>query len=77
MSGLRRKIDLDPDCKVCRPQNWRISLSELLRLIQLYNAGGYHVDPGEGHENMGGRSLAMLTGLSLKPVSPKVSCPRI
>ncbi len=25
--------------------NWRISLSELLRVIQLYNSGAYHVDP--------------------------------
>ncbi len=23
------------------PQNWRITLSELLRLIQFYNSGGY------------------------------------
>jgi hypothetical protein len=24
------------------PQNWAISLSELLRLIQFFNSGGYH-----------------------------------
>ena len=24
------------------PTDWRISLSELLRLIQLYTLGGYH-----------------------------------
>ena len=28
-----------------KPQDWRISLSELLRLIQLYNSDGYHPDP--------------------------------
>lgn len=27
-------------------QNWKIGISELLRLIQLYNLGGYHVDTG-------------------------------
>lgn len=32
------------------PQDWHISLSELLRLIQLYNADGYHVDP-DGEDN--------------------------
>lgn len=29
------------------PQNWRIGLSELLRVIQFYNASGYHEEPGE------------------------------
>ncbi len=28
--------------------DWAISLTELLRLIQLYNTGGYHLCPGEG-----------------------------
>ena len=28
-----------------KPQNWRIDLSELLRLIQFYNSSGYHLDP--------------------------------
>lgn len=28
-----------------QPQDWRISISELLRLIQLYNSGGYHPCP--------------------------------
>lgn len=27
------------------PEDWRISLSELLRLIQFHNAGGYHACP--------------------------------
>ncbi len=41
----------DGDDKTCtphdsdyNPQDWRISLSELLRAIQLYNSDGYHVD---------------------------------
>jgi hypothetical protein len=29
------------------PQNWMIELSELLRLIQFFNMGGYHPCPGE------------------------------
>ena len=35
---LRKQTDFDP-------RNWRFELSELLRLIQFYNAGGYHEDP--------------------------------
>lgn len=27
------------------PQDWTISLSELLRLIQFYNSGAYHACP--------------------------------
>lgn len=27
------------------PRDWHISLTELLRIIQLYNSGGYHPDP--------------------------------
>lgn len=33
------------------PQDWRISLSELLRVIQFYNSGGYHACPGQGTED--------------------------
>jgi len=33
------------------PQDWRIGLSELLRLIQFFNAGGYHYCPGAGTED--------------------------
>ncbi len=33
------------------PQDWGISLSELLRLIQFYNALGYRACPGEGSED--------------------------
>jgi len=43
----------DPDARQCTPhdsdyapQNWEISLSELLRLIQFFNAGGYHLACG-------------------------------
>ncbi len=30
------------------PQDWLIIISELLRVIQFYNAGGYYACPGEG-----------------------------
>jgi len=28
------------------PQDWQISVSEILRVIQFYNLGGYHVEEG-------------------------------
>ena len=31
--------------------DWDVDLSELLRLIQFYNSGGYHACPGEGTED--------------------------
>ncbi len=34
-----------PHASDYNPQNWLISLSELLRLIQFYNSGGYHYCP--------------------------------
>ncbi len=43
--------------KSCRPhasdyeQDWRISLTELLRLIQFFNIGGYHLCIGESEDN--------------------------
>lgn len=33
------------------PQDWLISLSELLRVIQFYNSGGYHYCPSDGTED--------------------------
>ena len=27
------------------PQDWKIELSELLRIIQFFNSGGYHACP--------------------------------
>ena len=33
------------------PQDWRISLSELLRAIQFYNLVGYYYCPGDGTED--------------------------
>ncbi len=35
----------------CAPQDWNISLSELLRTIQFYNALGYYYCPGEATED--------------------------
>jgi len=44
--------------KVCEPydsdydpQDWIISLSELLRVIQIYNSNGYHYCPADGTED--------------------------
>ena len=33
------------------PQDWVISLSELLRLIQFYNSGGYNYCPAQNTED--------------------------
>ncbi len=33
------------------PQDWRINLYEILRLIQFFNSGGYHYCPGVGTED--------------------------
>lgn len=33
------------------PQDWRINLTELLRLIQFFNSGGYSACPGEATED--------------------------
>jgi len=34
-----------------KPQDWKIDLSELLRLIQFFNSGGYYACPGVGEDN--------------------------
>lgn len=48
----------DPGHQACaahacdyNPQNWIISLSELLRIIQFFNSGGYRACPAEGTED--------------------------
>lgn len=33
------------------PQDWIVNIVELLRLIQFYNLGGYHLCPGDGTED--------------------------
>jgi hypothetical protein len=33
------------------PQNWQISLTELLRMIQFFNIRGYHACPAQGTED--------------------------
>ncbi len=43
--------DCPPHASDYNPQDWRISLSELLRLIQFYNSGGYYWCPDEGTED--------------------------
>jgi len=39
--------DCRPFAADYNPQNWQINLSELLRVIQFYNSGGYHACPDE------------------------------
>ncbi len=34
-----------PHASDYNPQDWRVGLNELLRLIQIYNSGGYELDP--------------------------------
>ncbi len=43
--------DCAPHSSDYAPQDWRISLREILRLIQLYNSGEYHFCPDEGTED--------------------------
>ena len=40
-----------PHASDYNPQNWLISLSELLRVIQFYNSGGYYYCPLDGTED--------------------------
>jgi len=43
--------DCEPHSSDYNPQNWQISLSELLRLIQFFNVGGYYACPDQGTED--------------------------
>jgi len=45
LAGPGEDQDCCPHTSDYNPQNWRISLSELLRVIQFYNAGGYYWCP--------------------------------
>lgn len=47
-AGLKLCAPYDGDFS---PRDWIISISELLRMIQLYNAGGYRHCPGENNED--------------------------
>lgn len=40
-----------PHASDYNPQDWKISLTELLRLIQFFNLGGYYVCPGQDTED--------------------------
>lgn len=44
--GLGINLTCRPHACDYNPQDWRISLSELLRIIQFYNSGGYHACSG-------------------------------
>ncbi len=43
--GLGTQYGCSPHSNDYAPQNWRISLNELLRLVQLYNSDGYSACP--------------------------------
>ncbi len=49
-----------PHASDYNPQNWVISLSELLRLIQFFNSGGYHACPGEDPPTEDGFCVGLL-----------------
>jgi len=40
-----------PHASDYQPQNWVISLSELLRTIQFYNTGGFYACPDQNTED--------------------------
>ncbi len=45
------KMDCFPHSSDYAPQDWLINLSELLRLIQFFNSGGYHYCPEDNTED--------------------------
>ncbi len=45
------KVDCRPHASDYNTQDWLINLSELLRIIQFFNSGGYHYCPGENTED--------------------------
>ncbi len=49
--GPPGNTDCMPHASDYNPQDWSISLSELLRVIQFYNSGGYYWCPEEGTED--------------------------
>lgn len=51
LPGLGENHSCAPHSSDYSPQNWQISLTELLRLIQFFNTGGYHACPGQGTED--------------------------
>jgi hypothetical protein len=44
--GAGAETGCSPHASDYNPQDWQISLSELLRSIQFFNSGGYHVCEG-------------------------------
>ncbi len=45
------KVDCFPHSSDYMPQDWLITLSELLRVIQFFNSGGYHYCPEDNTED--------------------------
>jgi lysophospholipase L1-like esterase len=51
LPGLGGDQTCAPHASDYAPQNWQISLTELLRLIQFFNVGGYHACPEQSTED--------------------------
>ncbi|MCX8066045.1 MAG: DUF4397 domain-containing protein [Candidatus Hydrogenedentes bacterium] len=49
--GLDGDKSCRPHASDYNPQNWKIELTELLRLIQYFNMNGYYACPGVGEDN--------------------------
>ncbi len=49
--GVGGNTSCTPHTSDYNPQNWRIDFYELLRLIQIFNTGGYHYCPGESEDD--------------------------
>ncbi len=45
LTGVGTNHSCKPHSSDYFPQNWKIELGELLRAIQFFNSGGYHLDP--------------------------------
>jgi PhoPQ-activated pathogenicity-related protein len=51
LAGAGAGHDCAPHCSDYAPQDWQIDLTELLRLIQFFNIGGYHACAESGTED--------------------------
>lgn len=51
LPGAGEDYECTPHASDYNPQNWQISLTELLRLIQFFNTGGYHPCLGANTED--------------------------
>lgn len=51
LPGTGENYECSPHSSDYNPQDWIISLRELLRTIQIFNVGGYYPCPGESEDN--------------------------